>query len=392
MGIAENLICYMPMQSNLSFLKGVEPATFTRATTATYISKSTELVTEAAIDEPRFEADGVLTEGASTNLILRSEEFDAGVWNLQFGALVTANQSTAPDGSLTADLLDTSVGGSFINQGIVFNAVPQTYSIWLKSVSGSGTYTLNWFDGASNRFLVNLTETWQRFSVTFTPTAGAGFIYPGDSRIVGGSDLDTCYAWGAQLEEEPIATSSIPTLGSTVTRAADRLDIPAANWVALNADYSVGIDVQVDNTTDEILAVSFAGVTGDTDLGADSSNQARFRHNGVATAGSALGTTTKRLLATWANGGVQNVYIDGVLDAGPTATTLAAGALTAIHLGSNSAGGNPLNGHLAELRIYDKELTAEEAVEDFIFGAPILTTPYSMIQPMIGSMIRSFVN
>ncbi|MEE7420086.1 phage tail protein [Escherichia marmotae] len=45
---------------------------FTRASTATYINKS-GVLTEAAIDEPRFERDGLLIEGQRTNYMLNSE-------------------------------------------------------------------------------------------------------------------------------------------------------------------------------------------------------------------------------------------------------------------------------------------------------------------------------
>ncbi|HFN8139155.1 TPA: phage tail protein, partial [Escherichia coli] len=44
---------------------------FKRASKATYINKS-GVLTEAAIDEPRFERDGLLIEGQRTNLLLNS--------------------------------------------------------------------------------------------------------------------------------------------------------------------------------------------------------------------------------------------------------------------------------------------------------------------------------
>ncbi|HCN5751502.1 TPA: phage tail protein, partial [Escherichia coli] len=45
---------------------------FKRASKATYINKS-GVLTEAAIDEPRFERDGLLIEGQRTNYMLNSE-------------------------------------------------------------------------------------------------------------------------------------------------------------------------------------------------------------------------------------------------------------------------------------------------------------------------------
>ena len=50
-------------------------ATFSRASTATYINKSGELVT-AEINEPRFEKEGILTEEPNTCLLYTSDAAD----------------------------------------------------------------------------------------------------------------------------------------------------------------------------------------------------------------------------------------------------------------------------------------------------------------------------
>ena len=67
---------WLPLNDSLEMLAGFsdtgeKKATFSRATTATYIDKSGVMRT-AGIDEPRFEKSGVLIEGYSTNLCLNS--------------------------------------------------------------------------------------------------------------------------------------------------------------------------------------------------------------------------------------------------------------------------------------------------------------------------------
>ena len=54
----------------------------------------------------------LLIEKASTNLLLRSQEFDDASW-LKTNANVTANLTTAPDGTLTADALIENTANGF---------------------------------------------------------------------------------------------------------------------------------------------------------------------------------------------------------------------------------------------------------------------------------------
>ena len=84
--------------------------TFTRASTGTYFD-SNGVMRTAAVNQPRWDYDpvthqlrGLLLEDARTNLWLQSADASNAAWSKSGAPLpvVTANQITAPDGSLTA--------------------------------------------------------------------------------------------------------------------------------------------------------------------------------------------------------------------------------------------------------------------------------------------------
>lgn len=208
---------------------------FERSTTATYIDKSGVLRT-AAINEPRFEKQGLLIEGQSTNLFPYSQDF-IGKWqrvdataspDVNFPNAVDLNNTVngfvhTSAGNLTIDApyTITAIVKGYV-QGVtnirgVFANSPQTSS---KVVGTFGDYTVLSFTkinaGNSNQSVTGI--TWNQGSV---------------------AGVKLC---ALQLEPLPFASSYIPTNGAAVTRAADKCWIKTLGNIAASP-FTIAMEV-----------------------------------------------------------------------------------------------------------------------------------------------------
>jgi hypothetical protein len=196
---------------------------------------------------------GVLVEDARTNLLLRSQEFNAASWP-QVAASVTANASTAPDGTTTADeIVSPGSNGSYIRQNVtVSTATAYTFSVFLKAsvnawalvelwnlgvTKWSGQY-INLATGAlgsttsgggglgASVSVQTLADGWFRLVISVTSDNGrltpAIYIASANSNLTV-LNLASIYIWGAQLELGSFPSSYVFTEGSTAMRAADEV-------------------------------------------------------------------------------------------------------------------------------------------------------------------------
>ncbi|QFH65089.1 hypothetical protein FR773_10250 [Leclercia adecarboxylata] len=230
-------------------------ATFTRSTTGTYFDKSGAMKL-ADINEPRFEREGLLIEGASSNLYTYSEQWGAGQ-----RITTTNNAGDSPRGDKTMALLveDTANSEHYAqDRNITLTAgTTYCYSVFVKAHTSprnlylrvaSGSTSGVFFDPVAGAWAGNgngaqfvdrgfevLSNGFYRVWMTFTAAASQSTVIRlqlanGLSSSYTGDGVSGLYVWGAQLEAVPVMTSYIPTAASAVTRAADKLSLqPSGN-------------------------------------------------------------------------------------------------------------------------------------------------------------------
>ena len=243
-----------------------------------------------ATDEPAFEFNtdgsykGLLVEPAATNICLQSEDLSTTWTPVDNGAVDTSSTET-PDGDTSSKSIkiedDGSTGTGFvlISQTITVAAnTKYTASVFLKAdqlafaslsadnydgstdgqqyfgLSGAGSLgtSLNLDDSSIEAY----PNDWYRCSITWTQgAADTQFLF----RIwVAGSissvvvDLDgssSIFAWGAQVETGPIATSYIPTTTASVTRVKDDITQTSASSLIGQTEGTLYLEVYWRETT-----------------------------------------------------------------------------------------------------------------------------------------------
>jgi hypothetical protein len=192
---------------------------------------------------PRF--DHSITS-STTNLLLRSEEFDNASWN-KSGA-VTSNQIAAPNGTVTADLLTATAAtfsGNVRQDPTIVSGLTYTLSAYVKknnwryvgfrfntSVFG-GTERVPFYDfdtdtvsnGGNTSATISRTpvgDGWVRLIVTFTATSTNGVTQiwltdPTGATQPTKAGTESVYLWGAQLEQSSTVGPYVPTTTAAAT-------------------------------------------------------------------------------------------------------------------------------------------------------------------------------
>ena len=185
----------------------------------------------------RVRKDGLIEEaktvGSITNELLYSEDYSQSNW-AKTSVTVTTNQELAPDGTNTADKLDFSSSTS-ARMAQVINAPSgnYTFSVYLKSVSGSGDFRIRLQSGGGINLTVSLTEQWQRFDLEYYHSGGASLI-PYIGYYIDASYIQEVYSWGAMVSEGALS-DYIKTEGTTETKTVETFtDVPRLDWLNSN--------------------------------------------------------------------------------------------------------------------------------------------------------------
>ena len=229
--------------------------TATRSGVATY-TDAAGVIQSADPNTMRVDhVDGVpmiLVEPSATNLLPYSEDFESGNWEkVAIGTgsnpIVTPDYALSPDGTQNASRVQFNKGSgnasadlSILRYNIsITNGLTVSKSVYLKSKT-SDAYDLVLYDSSdasgTNVKKITVTPDWQRFDVYGTASSTSTGISFGlrNINVTGVSNTADVLVWGAQLEEGSVATSYIPTSGSTVTRAADDLVISGSAFDFFN--------------------------------------------------------------------------------------------------------------------------------------------------------------
>lgn len=349
---------------------------------------------------PRFDYDpvtlaakGLLIEEQRTNLALQSQTFDNAAWT-KLNATVTANATTAPDGTSAADFV---VPDTTNNQHGVFQSVTTasgtayTHSVyakaggydWLYMTEGNNVTAQASFNlatgalgtvsgtGSPSATITPVGNGWYRCTLTLTPIASPHNIQfravnANGGGAFAGNGTSGIYIYGAQLEAGAFATSYIPTVASQVTRTADQCSIVAPNFAPWY------------NQSEGTFVASFDMAGGSAALSSNravlvaresaTSNHYIYNGSGQVTGWTVVSGVDQAFLTT---GAVVADTVTNIAYAyktndfaasrnGGTVATDTSGTLpvpTALGIGSNSASSLFLSGHIRSIRYYPTRLT-----------------------------------
>lgn len=171
----------------------------------------------------------------NVNQLQYTTTFNSTYYRTDGTSTITANYTTAPDGTNTAARMLGNTASSYmyynINDGL--GSGNRTYSIYLKA--GSDTNVLLTFnsDGTTVSQSVTLTSSWQRFQLTKNITNSSSGFYITVENVGSGLDL---FMWGVQVEfgttastYQPIATTPSAFMASQMKyNLKDARDLDAA--------------------------------------------------------------------------------------------------------------------------------------------------------------------
>lgn len=355
---------------------------------------------------PRFDYDpvtlaprGLLIEEQRVNLLLYSEQFDNVLW-IKGNTTVTANATTSPDGTVDADKLTENTANAVhdVSQvAVVLAASGATYSLSVFLKAAERSFAFVGFTGAAmnapfvsvdlttgvvtavNGTVASSSSTafgngWWRVTITAT-TITTGNVTPGvrvsadglwANRIYTGDGTSGLFLYGAQTELGAFATSYIPTVASTVTRAADNASMTGTNFSSwYNASEGTIVTnfgpffrttgnpgvVQIDDGTSSNTIRTYAGsvIVPVFEVASGGVNQAFLNTGGSINKDANTSIAGAYALNNFARS------LNGLAPATDTSGTVP--VVNRMLIGSGTAGVSYLNGYMRSITFYATRLT-----------------------------------
>jgi hypothetical protein len=376
--------------------------TVTRATTATRVDEN-DLISSVASNVPRIDYTGggcpsILLEPERTNLVKRSQEFN----NVSFPkwlSSVSANTTTAPDGTLTADTWtgDGASGQHYLAQFVsATSGVAYTQSVFAKKgtnnfiqiLGSTAIHDVNsWvnFDlengvvstvGISAKATItDFGNGWYRCTMTATAitttASSAGFLLvlitsATSARFESNSLETSVHLWGAQLEVGAYPTSYIPTTTASVTRNADvinRDDIRTNNLITEEGGtWFVHLinNVSVSRDTSSVglfIADSSNGITGNGISLRNNGNQRLSINKRIAGSQTQIYPTTTdhvKVAIKW-NGTTADVFVNGT-------KVVSATSFTTTDMEFFSGTGGDVSKYIKQMALFPTPLSDDQCI------------------------------
>ena len=377
-------------------------ATAYTPTTTTAITNYIPVLMTAPAGVARFDCDpitgkslGLLIEESRVNLLTYSSDFSNAIWVLEGGALKTPNTIIAPDGSLTGCKLysDATTAIHTLRQQVTTTAISYAYYIYAKAgekrrivlrdntVGREGVFDLisGVVISSSGGFgsISSVGNGWYRCSIVGTLAAAntrLQIVVAGDTATSYatsaflGNGYSGIYIWGAQLEAGSFATSYIPTVASTVTRAADPSSMVSTNFSSwynqaqgtfvVEADaYSTGSGAAIFTVRQGVSQNYIASLF-------KSDQQPSVYVNGVLSANLTPGTQIANTFGKLAWSQNETVFTSSLNGRTPVTATSTARIPTmdTLYIGSFGTSTPALNGHIRKLSYYPVALSSNNLV------------------------------
>ncbi len=373
-GNIKNPLLELPLLNSLAFSRGLGSLTFARAdssppgTPATYVGASDGLVKTAGVDTARFDIDGHLHEGESTNELWPSDDFTHGNWTDPSSEwTVVANNQTAPDGvAVSADTI-TVTGTLAKIRHMATLATGSSGSFWIKVLTGTLTnLAMDHGDGTPKSVFAQLVDgEWAQVKAENMTKGGSDWL---DINVTFAASGGTFTIWRGQFEELPLASSGIPTTTAAVTRKADILIVtPIGNMPLASAPQTWLIDVEVIGFNAAASPQTVLAVLGETTrvINMNPPTNKKFGcfwgdASGAVSGAVSTANTVKRLAVVHDGNGAGSYWEDGVKQGTFTGADVTDPLGTNIGIGHTGAGAQNIYGHIRNLRIYGRAFSDRE--------------------------------